>query len=186
MQLGPVRIRQLFQNSSLVVLIEVFQNVDRIIRIEIAQTFGDDFRRQVFQNLQTHCLIDLGQRGIVEVLAQKPDKGRPILRIQRLEKVTGVGFVKIGGKVSQAILIVRLDCRFNSRNEFAIEMLILVAHRNVGNGRGGDIKLGCFTHLAPPLKTQRTLPAKGTGHSSPDLAFAAAKRHRKSETGPQT
>ena len=59
--------RQLLEDFGLLLLGQVFEDVDRIVGIEIAHALGDDLGRQLFEDFLADRVVDLGQRGEVEL-----------------------------------------------------------------------------------------------------------------------
>ena len=85
---------QLRQDLVLVLLVEVFQDVDGVVGIEFLHRLRDLLVGQVVDDVEADRLIDLGQRGEVEVLAQQIDQRQPLLGQQRLEQVAEFGLVQ--------------------------------------------------------------------------------------------
>ena len=56
--------------------LEILEDVDRVVGIEVADALGDVARRQVLEDLDADRLVELGQRGEVEVVAEQADQRR--------------------------------------------------------------------------------------------------------------
>ena len=53
---------------------------DGVVGIEIADAFGDGLRRQLLEDFLAHRVVDLGQRGEVEIAAQQFDEAAAAAR----------------------------------------------------------------------------------------------------------
>ena len=95
-QPDPFGERQLRQDLVLVLLVEVFENVDRVVGIELLHApAAICVVGQAVDDLEADRLVDLGQRGKVEILAEQLDQRAALLRQQRLEQVAEFGLVQV-------------------------------------------------------------------------------------------
>ena len=86
--------RQLRQDLVLVLLVEVFQDVDGVVGIELLDGLGDLLVGQVVDDVEADRLVDLGQRGEVEILAEQFDQRAALLGHQRFEQVAELRLVQ--------------------------------------------------------------------------------------------
>ena len=93
--------RQLLEDLGLIFLRQVFQDGDGVVGIELAHALGDGFRRQLFEDLLADGVVDLGQRGEVEIRAHQRDQARAQFRIERLDDGAGVGLVQLADQLAQ-------------------------------------------------------------------------------------
>ena len=94
--------RQLLQDLGLLLLRQVFENVGGVVGIELAHALGDGLGRQLLEDFLADRVVDLGQRGEVELAAHQLDEARAQFRIERLDQVAGVGLVQFAGQRPRA------------------------------------------------------------------------------------
>ena len=96
--------RQLRQDLVLVLLVEVLQNVDRVVGIEFLHRLRDLRIGQIVDDLEADRLVDLGQRGKVEVLAEEFDQRAALLGQQRLEQIAELRLVQVADIMLELIV----------------------------------------------------------------------------------
>ena len=98
---GTVGLRQLLEDFCLLVFRQVLEDRDGVVGLELADAFCHRLRRQLIEDLVAHRVVDLGQRGEVEVDAEQRDEPRALLRLQRLDQRAHVGFMQVADQLSQ-------------------------------------------------------------------------------------
>ena len=93
--------RQLLEDLGLILLRQVLEDGDGVVGIELAHALGDGLGRQLFEDLLADGVVDLGQRGEVEIRAHQLDQARAQIRIERLDDVAGVGLVQVADELAQ-------------------------------------------------------------------------------------
>ena len=131
--------RQLRQDLVLVLLVEVFQDVDGVVGIELLDGLGDLLVGQIVDDVEADRLVDLGQRGEVEILAEQFDQRAALLGHQRFEQVAQLRLVQAPDVLLQRQRVAIGDRRADMRQErwkddavFAID----VGGRHIGGVTG--------------------------------------------------
>ena len=124
----PLDRRKLGEHLGPLLRLEVFEDGDGVVGLEIADAFGDRLRRQLFEDLRAERLVELGQRGEVEVLAEKGDEPRPLLRLERLEEVAEIGLVELGDEAAHGRRVAGLDRRHDRSEEAGRKVATLVTN----------------------------------------------------------
>ena len=101
-QPDPLGERQLRQDLVLVLLVEVFQDVDGVVGIELLHRLGDLLVGQIVDDVEADRLVDLGQRGEIEILAEQFDQRAALLGQQRLEQVAELRLVQAADILASA------------------------------------------------------------------------------------
>ena len=99
------------KDFGLLLLGQVLEDRHRVVGFEIAHAFGHGLGRQLLEDFLAHRVVDLGQRGEVEVDAQQFDQARALLRLERLDQVAEVGFVQVADQLAQRAGVGRRDRR---------------------------------------------------------------------------
>ncbi len=115
---------------------QVFDDVGRIVGIEIADAFGDDLGGNLVEDLLADRVVNLGQRGEVELAPQQLDKARPELAIKRLDQVAGVGLVQLADQCLQAFGVAAFDRLAHAVEKFGADRAVVVAERDRRQGPG--------------------------------------------------
>ncbi len=95
--------RQLREDLGLLVLRQIFEDRHRVVGFEFTHAFCHGLRRQLFEDFFAHRVIDLGERGEVEVDAEQFDQARPLLRFERLDHGAEVGDVQSADQPKQRV-----------------------------------------------------------------------------------
>ncbi len=119
--------RQLLEDLGLLVLRQVFEDRDRVVGIELAHALGDRFGRQLVEDLLADRIVDLGQRGEVEVAPHQLDQARSQLRIERLDDVADVGFVQVADQRQHRRPISSLDGLAHALHELLAQRSVVLA-----------------------------------------------------------
>src|SRR5690606_11865860 len=187
--------RQLRQDLVLVRLVEVFQNIDRIVGIEFLDGLGDLRVGQAVDDLEADRLVDLGQRGEVEIGTEQFHQRTALLRLQSLQKVAELGLVEIVHILLERKRIAVGDRRADLRKEggehdaiLAIDivmdaasgsrvsrLLVLTFHRASRCQRTGK---GCASRLTRNVREYQT-------KCIPTLPESLATDHDKIENAPK-
>ena len=101
--------RHLLEDFGLLLRGQVFEDVGRVVGIEIADALGDGLGGHLFEDFLADRVVDLGQRGEVELAAHQLDKARPQLGIERLDQVAGVGLVQLADQRLQGRGVAAFD-----------------------------------------------------------------------------
>ena len=101
--------RHLLEDFGLLLLRQVFEDVRRVVGIEVADALGDGLGRQLFEDLLADGILDLGERGEVELAAEQLDEARAQVGIERLDQVAGVGLVQFADQRLQGRGVAALD-----------------------------------------------------------------------------
>ena len=109
--------RQLGEDVGLLFLVEVLDDVDRIVGIELLERLGHLLGGHRLQHLVAHRLIELGQRGRVEVVAEGLDEATALLGAQQLDQVGEVGLVQRKRELAHLGGIVLLERRLDGMQE---------------------------------------------------------------------
>ena len=142
--------RQLRQDLVLVLLVEVFQDVDGVVGIELLDGLGDLLVGQIVDDVEADRLVDLGQRGKVEVLAEQFDQRAALLGHQRLEQVAQFRLVQATDVLLERQRIAIGDGRADMRQERGKDDTVLAI--DVGGRHIGGVGLSVFVltfHRAP-------------------------------------
>ena len=102
--------------------------------VEVAHALGDGRRLELLEDLLADGLVDLGQRGEIEVAAEELDEARAVLGLERLEHVAEIGLVQVFGERPHAFAVAGLDRRRERRHEARVDVLVLVPHRRDARG----------------------------------------------------
>jgi hypothetical protein len=132
--------RELFEDLVLFLLREILENIRGVVGIEIADALGDRLGRHLFEDFLTDRVVDLGERGEVELAAHQFDEAPSQLRVERLDQVAGVGLMQFAGQCPQAAGIVAVDRRSHAIDEISTDRALLVAERH-GVCRRGHVFL---------------------------------------------
>ncbi len=108
----------------------------RVVGIEIADALGDDLGGNLVENFLANRVVDLGQRGEVELAPQQLDKARPELALERLDQVAGVGLVQLADQRLQGLGIAAFDRVAHAVEKFGADRAVVVAERGRRRGRG--------------------------------------------------
>ena len=143
--------RQLLEDLGLLVLRQVFQDVDGVIGIEFAHALGDGFRRQLVEDFLADGVVDLGQRGEVEIRAHQRDQARAQFRIERLDDGAGVGLVQLADQLAQRGAVAASERLDDARRHNPRADALVVARRNGGRRRGQFLSpRACRSFMAGP------------------------------------
>ena len=124
----------------MVFLGEVFQDVDRIVGVDVANALGNGLWSQLFQDFFAHRIVDFGQRGEVEILAQQRDQLGAVLGIEGLDQIAGIGFVQFTDERAQQASVASSDRVRNDLDKFRTDGPVSVAERiRRSIGRRGDV-----------------------------------------------
>jgi hypothetical protein len=85
----------LVEDLGAVLLRHVLEDRDGIVGFDIAHAFGDGLRLELFEDFVADRIVDLGQRGEVEIDAEQLDQAGTLLRLQRLQQRAQVGFMQV-------------------------------------------------------------------------------------------
>ena len=121
--------RQLLQDFRLVFLGQVFEDCDRVVGLELADALGHGLRRQFLKDLFPHRVVDLGERGKVEVDSEQLDEARPLFRFQRFDQRPHVGFVHTPDKLPQTGYIACFNPAADVLDESLADRAVLVARK---------------------------------------------------------
>ena len=83
--------------------------------------------RQLFEDFLADRVVDLGERGEVELAAQQFDEARPQVGIERLDQVAGVGLVQFADQRLQGRGVAALDRLAHAVEEFGADRAVVVA-----------------------------------------------------------
>ena len=119
--------RHLLEDFGLLLLRQVFEDVGRVVGIEIADALGDGLGRQLFEDFLADRVVDLGERGEVELAAQQFDKARAQVGIERLDQVAGVGLVQLADQRLQGRGVAALDRLAHAVEKFGADRAVVVA-----------------------------------------------------------
>src|SRR4029077_12781362 len=100
-QRDPLGSGKLIENLGLLVLRQVLEDGHRIIGIELAHAFGHGLGRQLFEDFLADGVIDLGQRGKIEVVPHQLDELGAQIRVERLDQIADVGLVQVAYQLAQ-------------------------------------------------------------------------------------
>ena len=93
---------------------------------ELADALGHRLRRQGLEDLDAERLVELGQRGEVEVVAEEADQRRPFLGVERLQERAEIGLVEFVGIGPERCGVARVDRRPDQRDERLGEIAALI------------------------------------------------------------
>ncbi len=105
----PLARRNLGKDRRLLGRLEVLQDGDGVVGIEIADALGDVARRQVLEDLHADRLVELGERGEVEVVAEKADQPGTLVGVERLDQVGDIGLVERAGEFARGRRVIGSD-----------------------------------------------------------------------------
>ncbi len=126
---AALRRRHLLEDFVLLLLRQVLEDVRGIVGIEIADALGDGFRQQLLEDVLADGVLDLGERGEVEVAAQQLDEAGPQIGVERLDQVAGIRLVQLADQRLQGAGVVALDRRGRLLDETGADGAVLVAQR---------------------------------------------------------
>ena len=131
---GTVGLRQLLKDLCLLVFRQVLEDRNGVVGFELADALCHRLRGQLLEDLVAHRVVDLGQRGEVEVDAEQRDKARALLLLQRLDQRAHIGFMQVADQPSQTGCVVRVDPARDALDESLADRAVLVARqlRNLG------------------------------------------------------
>ena len=130
------------QDLFLVLLVEVFEDVDRVVGIEPFDRRGDLLVRHVLDDLLADRIVDLGQRGEVELVAHEADELRTLLRLKRDQQIAELRLVQPADVGTQELRVPVLDCLFDAGEIARIDPAFLVI--DVGTAGFGNLGMDLF------------------------------------------
>ena len=148
-------LRQLLEDFGLLFLRQVLEDRDGVVGFELADALRHRLRRQLIEDLVAHGVVDLGQRGEVEVDAEQLDQPRALLRLQRLDQSAHVGFVQVADQRSQTGGVARLDPARDAFDESLADRAVLVARQLRSLGRLGLVLIEHYGSHRQSIKARR-------------------------------
>ena len=124
---APLGRRHLLEDFGLLLLRQVLEDVGGVVGIEIAHALGDGLGRHLFEDFLADRVVDLGERGEVELAAQQFDEARAQVGIERLDQVAGVGLVQLADQRLQGRGVAALDRVAHPVEEFGADRAVVVA-----------------------------------------------------------
>ena len=115
------------ENFGLLGARHVLENGDGVIGLDVAHAFGNGLRVQFVENFLANRVVDLGQRGKVEVDAQEFDQTRALVGIERFQERAEIGFVQITDQNAQLRHVDGLDGARGLGDEIGTDRAIVVA-----------------------------------------------------------
>ncbi len=131
-------------------VVEVLEDVDRVVGFELANAVDHRLGRQFLENLDADGLVELGERGEVEVTAEQLDQLRPVGGRQCLQQAGEVAFVQVGDKRLERLDIARLDGAERRLDEAGRLGRIRVVFRPARRGS----EIGLFAHATLQRKVR--------------------------------
>jgi len=123
------RLRKLFEDFLLVLLVEALQQLDRIVGLQFANALGNRLRLEFLKDFLADGIVDFVQRREVEIGAGEFHQPWPLVRIERFDQVAEVSLMEFGDNLAQKCGIAALNRPRDPRDEFGTDIAVLVAHR---------------------------------------------------------
>ena len=158
-QPDPFGERQLRQDLVLVLLVEILQNVDGVVGIELLHRLRDLLVGQIVDDVEADRLVDLGQRGKIEILAEQLDQRAALLGQQRFEQVAEFGLVQAADILLEGQRVAVGDRRADMGKERRTDDAVLAI--DVGVGVLGRPGAGRRFLLVFQRRLPLRMPAKG-------------------------
>ena len=138
--LGPLFLRQILEDRH------------GVVGHDVAHAFRHRLRRQLFENFLAHRIVDLGQRGEVEVDAEQFDQPRAMVGIERFQPGAEIGFVQVAHQTAQGRRVGGVDRARDLPDKGNADRAVLGTQRryadyflgHAGPGRG-TVKRAAFT-----------------------------------------
>ena len=121
--------RHLLEDFGLLLPRQVFEDVRGVVGIEVAHALGDGSRRQLLEDFLADRVLDLGERGEIELAAQQLDEAGAQVGVERLDQVAGVGFVQLADQRLQGRGVAAFDRLAHPVEEFGTDRAVVVAER---------------------------------------------------------
>jgi len=150
---NPLGRRDLIENLGTFFFRQVLEDGHRVIGLHLADAFCHRLRRQLFEDFLADRIVDFGERGEIEVDAQQFDQPRPLLRLQRLDKVAHVGLVQAADQRAQARRIPGFDHARYTFDKGLADGAVLVARQLRSFGLAVFFFL--IEHSEPAVETVR-------------------------------
>ena len=132
----------------LVLLVETFEKLDRVIGVQLSDAFRDGLRLELFEDFLADGVVNFVERRKMEIGTGQFHQPDAIIRIERGDQITEIGFVEFSHHGAQKRRVVSLDCARHLIDEFAANFAVLPAHREAVEHRvAGNVHL--FGHGVP-------------------------------------
>ena len=128
--------RQLFEDLLLVLLVEAFEQFDGVVGFELANALGDRLGLELLEDFLADGVVDLVQRGEVEIRAGQLHEADAVLGVEGRDQVAEIGLVQFGHDLAQERSVRRLDAAGDLLDEFGANFAVFVAHRQPVEHRG--------------------------------------------------
>ena len=170
---------QAVENIRLVLVVEAFENRDRVVRFEVAHAFGDGGGFKLLEDFLADRIVDLCQRGEVEIRAEQFDQAWPMIGVEGFEKIAHFRFVKILDERQQTRRVRVVDRVGDGTEEIRIDLAVFVAERRrlaIGRARRRQI-VDVLHELFLDGRSDGLLGAHTLQHNAP------RSRNRRREAG---
>ena len=131
---------------------QVLEDRHRVVGVDVAHALGDGLRRQFVEDLPAHRVVDLGERGVIEVDAEQLDQARAALGFERFQDGAEIGFVQAADQAAQRFDVGGRDGTGDLAHEGDADRTVLGAQRRRADGHVGHAGLGVDCESAPLVR----------------------------------